>query len=113
LSQKCGKHRSSFEEIVKQMLTRNDFVLEGTDITKYNEYRERMRPPEDAPVQVEVAPQGSGYLLMSKLSAGNQLFADEMTKSMRRSMSMGRAGEGSEGDQALRRYDFTRSSLRK
>jgi serine/threonine protein kinase len=90
----CWAHvpsdRPSFEEIVKLMLTTDDFVLEGTDMIRYDEYRERMKPP----VQVEITPEGSAGLLMSRLAAGDQLFADEMTKSMRRLMSMGRPGGG-------------------
>jgi serine/threonine protein kinase len=108
-----ARNRPTFDEIVKLMLTSDEFVFEGTDMARYREYRERVKPPEDEPIQVDVKQNNSGGLLMSQISGGNQLLADEMAKSLRKSMSLGSVGELSEADQAYRRYDFTRSSLRK
>jgi serine/threonine protein kinase len=55
----CWEHRPddrpSFEKIVKMMLTSDEFVFEGTDMEKYREYRERMKPPDDAPVGINLS----------------------------------------------------------
>jgi hypothetical protein len=71
-----------------------------------------MRPREEE-VTVEpgmVASSPSEGLLMSSLARGNRLFPEQKEKSMRMSMKLGDLGVESDADQALRRYDFTRSS---
>jgi serine/threonine protein kinase len=116
---KCWAHapadRPRFEDIANEMLASDDYTFPGTDLGKYHEYRERMKPRAEE--EITETSKGSlarsGELRMSSLASGNRLFADEMRKSMRMSMNLGRVGEESDADQALRRYDFTRSSLKK
>jgi hypothetical protein len=112
--QKSPNDRPTFEEIVRIMLARDDMVLEGTDKTKYEEYQERVKPPEDELIQVEMELRTSRGLLISQRAAGSRLLTDEMARSTRKSIVLGRVEEeSSDADQAYRRYDFTRSSLRK
>jgi serine/threonine protein kinase len=119
LIQQCWKHeaddRPSFEEIVRMMLESDDYTFEETDLEKYHEYRERMKPREEE--EIVGAPGDastlSGGLRMSALASGNRLFADEIQKSVRMSIKQGRIGEDSDATRALKRYDFTKSSLRR
>jgi serine/threonine protein kinase len=115
----CWEHapakRLSFEEIVEHMLKSDDYTFPGTDLAAYHEYRERMKPQEDdpAPGEIKLSQSQGGGLKVSRLASSNQLLADERKKAVQKSVSFGQVGEESDADQALRRYDFTRSSLRR
>jgi serine/threonine protein kinase len=47
-------HRPTFEEIVKLMLESQDFTFPGTDVEKYNEYRQRMTSGQPRRVQPSI-----------------------------------------------------------
>jgi hypothetical protein len=105
--------RPKFQEIMDDMLACDDYTFPGTDLEKYHEYRERMRPREEDPIaEAEIASARSEGLLMSGLASGNRLLSDERRKSIRKSMILRQNERESDSNQALRRYDFTRSSLR-
>jgi hypothetical protein len=74
-----------------------------------------MKPPRKD--DIAETPNGmlaiSGGFKLSALVNGNRLFAEEMGKSIRKSRSLGSIGEETDDDQALRRYDFARSSMRR
>jgi serine/threonine protein kinase len=106
--------RPSFQMIVQELQTSDALVFPGTDLAKYREYQERMKPPpaEEEPV-TELHHSGSSPgLKMSSLAVGNRLMNDERMRYLSKStrMSLGRVDEAD--DQSLRRYDFTRSSKR-
>jgi serine/threonine protein kinase len=103
--------RPSFEEIVEAMLRSDRYTFPGTDLRKYHEYREMAKPPRKDELRADLARQEG--LRVSSLSNGNRLFAEQIGKSIRRVRGFGSVGEETDEDQALRRYDFTRSSMKR
>jgi serine/threonine protein kinase len=107
--------RPTFEAVVDLFLKSDAYVFEGTDMAKYREYRERMKPQEEEPVAevTRAASEGDVGLKMSALARdGNRMFTEELSKSIQRSTRAARPGDDA-ADQALRRYDFTRLKLKK
>jgi serine/threonine protein kinase len=105
--------RPSFQELVNMMLTSDEYVFAGTDMAKYREYRERIKPPPEEPEQ-KIASTGSlpkvGLRMSDLGDGGSELFTKLLGQSMKR---VDKTGDDPDFDQAFRRYDFTRSSLRR